>query len=226
MSVFAAVPCSLLDKTLHCLTWMFQKPPAFGRHAVPITMIHSDDVRFTLNMKYAGNDKTPNWNSYGSFYCMPDYRNCLTISVLLSFFIMSIQTREEMHVHLNTESRSRNHCCRRKAIRTTCFSVCECVRGRARAGEGVVCGCGCTNVGACLRGCSLTYPASEHEPYCLRLLWLNYIFRHYLINDTFYGRKLLNIKCVFQFSLQLLFETFLILRIIQRRSHKCKNVFM
>jgi hypothetical protein len=42
------------------------------------------------------------------------------------------------------------------------------------------------------------------------------IFPHYLINGTIFGKKLLNIKCVFWFSLQLLSETFLILGRIQR----------
>ena len=37
-------------------------------------------------------------------------------------------------------------------------------------------------------------------------------FPHYLINSTIFVRKLVNIKCVFLFSLQLLSETFLILR--------------
>jgi hypothetical protein len=41
-------------------------------------------------------------------------------------------------------------------------------------------------------------------------------FPHYYINGTIFGKTLLNIKCVFWFSLQLLSETFLILRIIQR----------
>jgi hypothetical protein len=154
---------------------------------------------------------------------------CLIIETVRQFqssypFLLCQFKQERKCTYTVTLSRVHETSCRRKAIRITCFSVCECVRRRARAGEGVV--CGCTNAGVCLRGCSLTYPASNaHEPYCLRLLWLSYIFLHYLINDTFYGRKLLNIKCVFQFSLQLLFETFLILRIIQRGSHKCKNVF-
>ena len=43
----------------------------------------------------------------------------------------------------------------------------------------------------------------------------HHIFRHYLINGSIFGKKSLNIKCVFWFSLQLLFETLLILRIIQ-----------
>jgi ABC-type phosphate transport system permease subunit len=42
------------------------------------------------------------------------------------------------------------------------------------------------------------------------------VFSHYLINDTIFGKNLLNIKCVFSISLQLSFETFLILRIIAR----------
>ena len=52
--------------------------------------------------------------------------------------------------------------------------------------------------------------------YChLRPLWLHHIFPHYPINSTVSGKKLLTIKCVFPFSLQLLSETFLILRIQQ-----------
>ena len=53
-------------------------------------------------------------------------------------------------------------------------------------------------------------------PYCLRPLSLHHICRHYVINGTIVAKKSLNIKCVFWFSLQLLFETFLILRRIQR----------
>jgi len=62
--------------------------------------------------------------------------------------------------------------------------------------------------------CNLKYPArNAHAPYCH--LWparLYNIFPHYLINGTIFGGKnLLNTKCVFGFSLQLLSETFLIL---------------
>ena len=39
---------------------------------------------------------------------------------------------------------------------------------------------------------------------------------HYLINGTIFGKQLLNTKCVFWFSVQLLSATFLILRRIQR----------
>ena len=51
-------------------------------------------------------------------------------------------------------------------------------------------------------------------------VWSQHIFPHYFINDTIFvgGKKksLLNIKCVFWFSLQLLSETSLILRKIHR----------
>jgi len=42
------------------------------------------------------------------------------------------------------------------------------------------------------------------------------IFPHYLINGTILEKKLLNIKCGLLFSLQLLSETFLVLRRIKR----------
>ena len=85
--------------------------------------------------------------------------------------------------------------------------VCVC----ARAWEG----CGCTS--ACLRACGLNYLACNAPPYChLRPLWLHHICPPYFINGTIFGKKLRNIKCVFWFSLRLLFETFIILRIIQR----------
>ena len=41
-------------------------------------------------------------------------------------------------------------------------------------------------------------------------------FSHYLTNGTVVERKLLNIKCLFRFSLQLLPGTFLIIRIIEK----------
>jgi hypothetical protein len=65
--------------------------------------------------------------------------------------------------------------------------------------------------------CSLRYPAyNAHAPYChLCPAPLYSIFPHYLTNGTIFEKKLLNTKCVFWFSLQLLSETFLILRRIQ-----------
>jgi hypothetical protein len=65
--------------------------------------------------------------------------------------------------------------------------------------------------------------------YChLWPVWLYRIFSNYLINGTSFGKKLLNIKCVFWFSVQILSEIFLILIIIQRdiiinaRTYSCK----
>jgi hypothetical protein len=62
--------------------------------------------------------------------------------------------------------------------------------------------------------CSLSYPAcNARAPYCH--LWstpLYNIFPHYLINSTIFEKMLLITKCVFWFSLQLLSETFLILK--------------
>jgi hypothetical protein len=72
--------------------------------------------------------------------------------------------------------------------------------------------------------CSLRYPAcNAHAPYCN--LWstrLYNIFPHYLINCTIFegGGDLLNRKCVFWFSLQLLSETFLILERTERDMNK------
>jgi hypothetical protein len=54
-------------------------------------------------------------------------------------------------------------------------------------------------------------------PYCH--LWsdqLYDIFPRYLINGTILGKKLFNIKCVFQISLKLLSETFRVLRRTER----------
>ena len=42
------------------------------------------------------------------------------------------------------------------------------------------------------------------------------IFLHYFIKGTIFGKKVLNIKCMSLFYLQLLFEIFLILEIILR----------
>jgi hypothetical protein len=48
-------------------------------------------------------------------------------------------------------------------------------------------------------------------------VWFCHILPHYLINSKVFVKKIfLNIKCVFWFPLQILSETFLILRIIQQ----------
>jgi hypothetical protein len=62
--------------------------------------------------------------------------------------------------------------------------------------------------------CSLSYPAcNAHAPHSH--LWpvcLYNILPRYLLHSTIFGKKLLNMKCVFWFSLQLLSIIFLILR--------------
>jgi hypothetical protein len=91
------------------------------------------------------------------------------------------------------EGRSGNHCWHGKAISITYFE-CVCV-------------------------CSLSYPACiAHAPYCH--LWpvpfFKIFFPHYLKNGTIFRKNLLNTKCVFWCSLQLLSETFLNLRRTER----------
>jgi hypothetical protein len=104
---------------------------------------------------------------------------------------------------------------------SVCFCVSACVwvprRVSVRASV-FVCGCGFKSVGFFLRACRITYPVwYAQAPYSLRPVWLDHILRHYLINGTiFRKKKSLNMKYVFLFSVQLLFETFLILRRIQR----------
>jgi hypothetical protein len=72
--------------------------------------------------------------------------------------------------------------------------------------------------------CSLrSTTCNAHAPYCH--LWhvrLHNIFPYYLINCTIFEKKI--IKCVFSFSLQLLSETFLILRRTER--DRLKNVYL
>ena len=63
-----------------------------------------------------------------------------------------------------------------------------------------------------------------HASYCLLWpMWLHHISPYYLINRTNFGIKLLNIKFVFRFFLQLLPETFLVLRRTVR--DMIKNVY-
>jgi len=67
--------------------------------------------------------------------------------------------------------------------------------------------------------CGLRYPAcNAHAPYCHLWPVLPYnIFPYYFINGTiFEKKKRLNIKCVFWFSLQLLFGKILRLRSTDR----------
>ena len=66
--------------------------------------------------------------------------------------------------------------------------------------------------------CSLSYPACEaYMPYYhVCPVWLHHIFPLYLTHPTIFETRFVNTKCVFWFSLRLLSETFLILRIIKR----------
>ena len=91
-----------------------------------------------------------------------------------------------------SEERSCNHFCRGKGIS---ISYSECV----------------------LVALVIQHAVRMRLLYChLWPLWLYHIFSHYLIKQhDFKGKKLLNIKYVFSFSLQNLSEKFLILRRIQ-----------
>jgi hypothetical protein len=104
-----------------------------------------------------------------------------------------MKTRHATYVERKIEACSRKYCCRGQAITVTYFE-CMCV-------------------------CSISYPACKaHSPYCI-FMWpvrLYQICPHYLTNGTGFWNKLLNIKCVFWFFLQLLSEIFLILSRIQR----------
>jgi hypothetical protein len=95
-----------------------------------------------------------------------------------------------------------NHCCSIKQCVTysECVSVALVIQHAMRVRYIVVCG---------LSGCTVFFP-------------------HYLIIDTIFEEKnLLDTKCVFWFSLQLLSETFLSLRSIKRDMiKKCLLVFL
>jgi hypothetical protein len=67
-----------------------------------------------------------------------------------------------------------------------CLPACMCMGAGARAR------------GVFLRACSLTYQAcNAHATYCLRPLCFHLNSPLCLINDTFFGKKLLNITRVF-----------------------------
>jgi hypothetical protein len=53
-----------------------------------------------------------------------------------------------------------------------------------------------------------------------------HIFRHYLINDTTFGKKFLSAKWVFRFTLKLYLNTFSFKNNSGWYYHKCKNVFI
>jgi hypothetical protein len=99
----------------------------------------------------------------------------------------------------------------------TYFYVRACMHSRAARGVCVGGGVGCTGAGICLHPCSPTYPVcNAHALHCLRHLWLHHVFRHSLINSTIFGKKVTGFKMCFDFFLQRLFDTYIILRRIQR----------
>ena len=73
----------------------------------------------------------------------------------------------------------------------------------------------------CLHSC-FSYPAWRAHLFCFALcvrLWpvrLYHFLAHYVIKGKRFWKKLLNLKCVLWFSLQILSETFLTVRRIQR----------
>ena len=76
-----------------------------------------------------------------------------------------------------------------------------------------VCVCVCVCLGAWACACVCVHVAMLIQRATRMPLWHHHIFQHYLINDMiFEKKKLLNIKCVFWFSLHLFSKTFLILR--------------
>ena len=71
----------------------------------------------------------------------------------------------------------------------------------------------------CARACSFTYPAcKEHAPYYTVICGLFgiIIFFHITTFSIFSGKKVLNLKCMPSFSLQISYETCPILRILRR----------
>jgi len=111
--------------------------------------------------------------------------------------VVKIYQGRQCAYNVPIEARSCNNCCSRKALSIT--------YGRRVWGH--------------------SYPAcNAHAPYCN--LWpalLYKVFPHYLINGTIFEKKLLNIKYVFWFLLQLLSEKVLSLKRTER--DMIKNVY-
>jgi hypothetical protein len=110
-----------------------------------------------------------------------------------------------MYVWRNTEGRSCNHCCCGKAI-CVIYIVCVCVCARARVRARIL--------ALVIRHSNPISFAPHFTVICGMSGFI--LFLHIISNGTICARRLLNIKCVSRFSLQLLSKTFLILRVIQR----------
>jgi hypothetical protein len=108
-----------------------------------------------------------------------------------------------MGVYLNVEARSRNHCCRRKAISITyceCVSVALVIQHAKRMRRIILASVACVAV-----------------PYFYALPYKRHDIREKTLLDT---------KRVFWFYLQFFAETVLIIRRIQRDIIKNVNVFV
>ena len=119
-------------------------------------------------------------------------------------------TWQPMYGQRNNKARSRNHCCREKSISIT--YLCVCLRSRE-----YVWVTGRVHARACLR-VALIIQHATRKRHIVTSFVAPLAPTHFSIslNSTIFGKKLLNIKCVFWFSLQRLSKTFLILRRIQR----------
>ena len=130
-----------------------------------------------------------------------------------------------MHIYRNTGALSRNDCRRRRTAKNIrlCVCVCVCVGGGVPGW-----------LGACMRVALL----SQHTTR-MRHVVTSFVPPlappHFLTlshNRTIFGKKSLNINCVFWLSLQLLFQTFLVLRINERhiviniKTSSCKTPFI
>jgi hypothetical protein len=133
-------------------------------------------------------------------------------------------TRHEMYVFLNTEARSRNNCCRGKAINIT--YVCECVRVRAcvrfleRLGVGV---------GACVLACAyarvtllIQHAMRSHIAIC-GLSGTQHIFST-LSHKRHDFRKTGHKMCVLIFSTTFIWNIYLSKKNSATYYHKCRNV--
>ena len=120
----------------------------------------------------------------------------------------SVKTRHAIYVQRNNEARLRKHCCRRKAVSSTYLCVWGGGGARARGqvplpARGVAM---LIQRATCMRHSQLSFVASPASPYFSTLSHKGNDFRN----------SLLNIKCLFWFSVQILSKTFVILRRIQR----------